>query len=399
MKKVSCQNLDGNFPTWPQFAEDEVEAAANVLRSGRSNYWTGEECTLFEKEFADYIGAKYAISMMNCTVALEAALKVLGIGVGDEVIVTCRSFMASASCIITAGGATPVFADIDPESQNMTAKTIEAVLTPKTKAIICVHLSGWPCDMDPIMDLAKKHNLYVIEDCAQAHGAMYKGRHVGTIGHVSAFSFCQDKIITTGGEGGMITTNDHDIWEKIWTLKDHGKGHDTVFTKKHPPGFRWLHDSFGTNYRMTEMQAAIGRVQLRKMDRWIEQRRTNANILNEAFDHIPSVRLTIPPEDIKHTYYRYYIFIKPEQLKSEWSRDRIIDEIKAKGVPCFSGTCAEMYFEKAFKDAGLQPKERLPVAKEVGETCLMFLVYPTINEELIHHVADIAKSVILEASV
>ncbi|MFA0697837.1 DegT/DnrJ/EryC1/StrS family aminotransferase, partial [Vibrio sp. 10N.222.49.C9] len=182
------------------------------------------------------------------------------VGSGDEVITTPRTFLASASSIVTSG-ASPVFADEDLNSQNITAQSIEAVLTPNTKAVIVVHLAGMPAEMDDIMALSKKHGFYVIEDCAQAHGAKYKGKSVGTIGHIGAWSFCQDKIMTTGGEGGMVTTNDKALWSKMWSYKDHGKSFDAIYNREHPPGFRWLHESFGTNWRMTEMQAVIGRIQ------------------------------------------------------------------------------------------------------------------------------------------
>ena len=294
-----------------------------VLQSGRVNYWTGQEGRKFEEEYAAFVGAKYAVALMNGSVALEAALVALGMAPGDEVVVTSRTFIASASCVIMQGGR-PVMADVEPVSQNITAETIAAALTLRTKGIIAVHLAGWPCDMDPIMNLAREKDLWVIEDCAQANGATYKGRQVGSMGDVAAFSFCQDKIITTGGEGGMVTTNSHDIWDKIWSYKDHGKSFDAVYHREHPPGFRWLHESFGTNWRMTEMQAAIGRMHLRKLPQWLTLRRRNAAVLTDGFSRIPGLRLTIPPPDIEHAYYKYYVFVEPAALKSDWSRDRIM---------------------------------------------------------------------------
>ena len=267
--------VDGGRPVrtqpiapWPVFDEDEIDAVTRVLKSGRVNYWTGEECQAFEREFAAHCGAEYPISLANGTVALELALYAFGIGPGDEVIVPSRTFIASASCAV-ARGAKPVVADIDPVSQNLTADTIRAVMTRQTKAVIAVHLAGWPCDMDPIMDLAKAHGIIVIEDCAQAHGATYKGRPIGSLGDGAAFSFCQDKIMTTGGEGGMFVTSDEVAWENAWAYKDHGKSYEAVFHRQHSPGFRWLHTSFGTNWRMTEMQAAIGRHQLTKLAGWV----------------------------------------------------------------------------------------------------------------------------------
>lgn len=371
--------LNTLFPPWPSFTEEEAEAVRHVLLSNKVNYWTGEEGRAFEKEFAASVGCKYAIALANGTVALDLALKVLGIGPGDKVVVTPRTFLASASCIINAG-ATPVFADVDADSQNIKAETIREVLTPRTRAIICVHLAGWPCEMDAIMALAEEQGLYVIEDCAQAHGAKYKGRAVGTIGQFGAWSFCQDKIMTTGGEGGMLTTNDEALWSKAWSFKDHGKSWNAVYNKQHPLGFRWLHESFGTNWRLTEMQSAIGRIQLRKLPRWIENRRKNASLLTSFFSRIPALRVTDPPSEIGHSYYKYYVFIRPETLKSDWNRDRILEAINAEGIPCFIGSCSEIFLEKAFDNTGLRPKQRLKVAKELGETALMFLVHPTLRE-------------------
>jgi dTDP-4-amino-4,6-dideoxygalactose transaminase len=267
--------LNGPFSPWPSFTNEEAKAVKDVLLSNKVNYWTGSECCEFEKEFAAWAGTEYAVALSNGTLALDVALKVLGIGPGDEVVVTPRTFLASVSCIVNAG-AVPIFADVDRDSQNITAKTISKVLTPRTKAIICVHLAGMPCDMDPIMTLANARGIYVIEDCAQSHGAKYKDRMVGSIGHIGAWSFCQDKIMTTGGEGGMVTTNNRDWWSAIWSFKDHGKSWEAVYERPHPPGFRWLHDSFGTNWRMLEMQAVIGRIQLRKMYEWTSQRQVNA---------------------------------------------------------------------------------------------------------------------------
>lgn len=386
-----------NIFSWPYYEQDEIDAVTKVLSSGKVNYWTGEEGKLFEKEFAEFVGTKYAVALANGTLALEAALLGLDIGSGDEVIVTPRTFMASASCVVMCG-ATPVFADVDPISQNITAEMIKRVITPKTKAIICVHLAGWPCDMDPILALAKEHNLKVIEDCAQAHGAEYKGRKVGSIGDIGAFSFCQDKIMTTGGEGGMLTTNDKDLWEWVWSFKDHGKNYDTVFHHKHPPGFRWLHEDFGTNWRLTEMQSAIGRLQLRKLPNWLERRRRFAKMFNHAFQKIPGLRITIPDENIFHAYYRYYVFTQPENLKSDWSRDKIMQWIIEEGFPCFSGSCSEIYREKAFEKYQLQPKNRLTVAKILGDTSLMFLLHPTLTDELIERIADVTKRVMSQAS-
>lgn len=384
------------FAPWPHFEEDEIEAAVRVLRSGRVNYWTGEEGRLFEKEFATFAGCEYAVAVANGSVALELALYALGIGEGDEVVVTSRTFVASASSVVLRG-AKPVFADVDPNSQNITAESVRAVLTPRTKAIIAVHLAGWPCEMDEIMALARERGLWVIEDCAQAHGATYKGRPVGCLGHVAAWSFCQDKIITTGGEGGMLTTNDRSVWEKAWSYKDHGKSYEAVYHRQHPPGFRWLHESFGANWRMTEMQSAIGRVALRKVPRWVAIRRRHAEILTERFLQTPGLRVTVPPDHIGHAYYRYYLFVRTGSLKPDWSRDRIMVELNQQGIPCNVGSCSEVYLEKSFERAGLQPPQRLPIAKQLGETSLAFLVHPTLSEEDMQEIADTVAKVMHKA--
>jgi hypothetical protein len=380
------------FAPWPSFSKGETEAVARVLESGKVNYWTGDEGRQFETEFAAFTGSKHAIALANGTVALELAQYALGIGPGDEVVVPSRTFIASASCAFMRG-ATAVVADVDRNSQTLTADTIRAVLSPRTRAIVAVHLAGWPCDMGPILELAHEHHLKVVEDCAQAHGAAYKGRPVGSMGHVNAFSFCQDKIMTTGGEGGMLTTNDRDLWSRAWAFKDHGKSYDAVYQRHHPPGYPWLHESFGTNWRLTEMQSALGRVQLQRLPETVLTRQRLAGVLSERFARIPALRLTIPPDNVNHSYYKYYVFLRTEHLREDWSRQRIIDAINAEGVPCFVGSCSEIYLERAFPPE-LRPLERLPVARELGETALMFLIHPTLSENDMHDAADAVEKVL-----
>ncbi|MDV7434701.1 DegT/DnrJ/EryC1/StrS aminotransferase family protein [Acinetobacter baumannii] len=374
--------LNTAFEPWPSFTTEEADAVKNVLLSNKVNYWTGQECRIFEKEFAEFSDTKYAVALANGTVALDVALKALDIGAGDDVIVTSRTFLASASSIVTAG-ANPVFADVELDSQNISRRTIEAVLTPNTKAIICVHLAGWMCDMDPIMQLAAEHGIYVIEDCAQAHGAKYKGKAAGSIGHIAAWSFCQDKIMTTGGEGGMVTTNDEALWKKMWSYKDHGKSYDSIYNKQHPPGFRWLHDSFGTNWRMMEMQAVIGRIQLTHMAEWTKKRTENAEKILKAFDGSPFFSVHTPSVDYVHAYYKCYVQVNLEALPDGWSRDRIMQEINSQEVPCFSGSCSEVYLEHAFDGTPWRPEKRLENAQKLGETSLMFLVHPTLSQDSI----------------
>jgi dTDP-4-amino-4,6-dideoxygalactose transaminase len=381
------------FPSWPTYTQEEANAVSRVLLSNKVNYWTGQECREFEKEFALWTESQYAIALANGTLALEVALDALGISSGDEVVVTPRTFIASASCIV-AMGAVPVFADVDRNTQNITAETIQKVLTPRTKAVICVHLAGMPCDMDPIMDLAKHHGLYVIEDCAQAHGARYKGRSVGSIGHIGAWSFCQDKIMTTGGEGGMVTTNNHAFWSYMWEYKDHGKSWNAVYEKEHPSGFKWLHESFGSNYRMLEMQAAIGRIQLKRMPEWSKKRREYASMIWNAAKRQPWLRVPEVPVWAEHAAYKCYVYVELSELPDGWNRDRIMAEINARGVPCYSGSCSEIYLEKAFDNTGWRPEERLTIAKDLGETSLMFLVHPTLRIEDIKKTCDVIKGIL-----
>lgn len=379
--------LNTPFPPWPNYTKIEADAVSRVVLSNQVNYWTGQECREFEKEFAEFSQTDHAIALANGTLALDLTLKVLDLNSEDEVIVSPRSFIASASCVVTAG-AIPIFADVDVESQNISAGTIEKVISPKTKAIIVVHLAGMPADMDPIMELAKKHNLKVIEDCAQAHGATYKGRSVGSIGHMGAWSFCQDKIMTTIGEGGMVTTNDKALWAKMWSYKDHGKSWESVYEKKHADGFRWLHDSFGTNWRMTEVQAVVGRIQLKAMPEWNAKRQNNAEVLWGKCETKPWLRVPKIPEYIGHGAYKAYAFIKEKNLPINWNRDRVLEILGAQNVPVFSGSCSEIYLEKAFKHSDYVPKNRLPVAKELGETSIMFLIHPTLTSDNIQSYCD-----------
>ena len=399
------------FSPWPCFGDDEIEAVEKVLRYGKVNQWTGSEVTSFEKEYADYVGVKHAVAVANGSLALDMALAILDIGPGDEVIVAPRSFVASASCIALRG-ATPVFVDVDSDSQNITTDTVEEAMSSKTKAVIAVHFAGWPCELDKLRAFCDEHDIYLIEDCAQAHGAgiqkpgvrgrrleddkVCSTRHVGSFGHIAVFSFCQDKIITTGGEGGMLVTDHEDLWRKAWSYKDHGKDYDSVFKKKHPPGFQWLVKSFGTNCRMTEMQAAIGRLMLKKLDQWVKKRRRLAGVLADGFRDIPALRVTTPLEYIYHSYYKYYVFVRPERLRDSWNRDRILMELGKKGIPCGSGGCPEIYLEAAFKNYTYKSRiknyelknRRLPVAKALGETSLMFMVHPTLSKENMHYVVE-----------
>lgn len=383
------------FPGWPVFDAEQIAAVTAVLASGKVNYWTGNEVKEFEREYAAHLGVKHAVAVFNGTIALELIMRALDIGPGDEVIVTPRTFVATASSVLWAG-ARPIFADIDPVSGNVTAGTIRAVLTPRVKAVALVHLGGWPCEMDPIMALAREFNFKVIEDCAQANQAEYKGRRVGSIGDVAAFSFCQDKIITTAGEGGLIATNDGELWERLWALKDHGKSYQAVFNRKHPVGFRWLHEGVGTNGRMTEIQAAIGRDALKKLPAWVDRRTRNAMSYRQVLAGLPAIRILTPPPEVRHSYYRYYVQLDLDRLQPGWNRDRLIGTLSAAGYPCFSGSCCEIYLEQMF--AGIRPADRLPSAQTMSTNSLCFLTHPTLQESDCEQIAGAARALIQAVS-
>ena len=379
---------------WPVYAEDEIAAVEQVLRSGRVNsLHHGEQCQALEGGFAELCGMPHAIALANGTVALELALRALQIGAGDEVIVPARSFFASASCVVAAG-ATPVFADVDPASQNLDPESARAKLTPNTRAILCVHLAGWPCDMAALTDLCDEHGLLLIEDCAQAHGATYDGRPVGSFGDAAAFSFCTDKILSTGGEGGLLLLRDEEAFERAWSYKDHGKDRSRTFAPAGGSQFRWLHGSFGTNWRLTEMQAAIGVAQLRKLSDWIAARRRNAAILSAALENVPGVIVDHPPASSGHAYYKYYARIDTRVLPGEGARDAIASAIAARGPFCGSGSCPEMYLEDAVRTSLFAPAERLPNARELGRSSIMFQCDQTLSAEAIAEIGAIAADVI-----
>ena len=393
------------FAPWPFFSDDEIRAVVAVLKSGKINQWTGREVHAFEEAFARYVGARHAVALANGSLALDMALIALGIGEEDEVIVTPRSFVASAACVALRG-ATPVFADVDPISQNITLDTISKAVGPKTKAVIAVHLAGWPCDLKKMSSFCRQNRMFLIEDCAQAHGALFEGKKAGSFGDCGIFSFCQDKIMTTGGEGGMLVTDNHEIWKKVWSLKDHGKDYELAFSENHDPGFRWLVTSFGTNGRMTEMQAVMGQVMLKKLDGWVEKRRAHADLLTRGFENTPGLRVTVPPPGVHHSYYKYYVFVKQDELQDTWCRDRIIDHLNRAGMPCLTGSCPEIYRERAFENrscrlAGAVSDPAgtafLPVARQLGETSIMFMVHPTLSRAAVQYTVDQVNQIMKQA--
>lgn len=389
-RPASMPEPDPASESWPQFGQDEIAAVTDVLRSGRVNQWTGDRVIRFERAMAERFQSPHAVAVANGTVALELALRALGIGPGDEVIVTPRSFVASAGCVALVG-ATPVFVDVDRDTQNISPATIAPHLTSRTRAVIPVHLAGWPADMEAIMELAHAHRLLVIEDCAQSVGATIDGRPAGSFGHAAAVSFCQDKIITTGGEGGMVLFRDEAAAKRAWAYKDHGKDRDLSRQPAAKPGFRWLHRTIGTNWRLTEMQAAIGLVQIDKLDRWLAARRANAAIWTAALAESPAVRVPAPRNGVSHAYYKLYAFLRPESLKPNTTRDDILEALAAAGVKAFSGSCPEIYREEAFSELETAPQ---PVARELGETSLMFEVHPTLDPERLRATAALARTVI-----
>lgn len=379
------------MPRWPHFDTDDILAVQEVLASGRVNYWTGEHGRQFEREFAAWVGVDHAVAVANGTVALELALHALGVGHGDEVIVPAATFIATASAV-AAVGARPVVVDVDPLSQCLTVDTVRAALTPRTAAVVIVHLAGWPVDVDAIGELARGHGIRVVEDCAQAQGARRDGRSVGALGDVAAWSFCQDKIMTTAGEGGAITTNDRPVWRHCWEHKDHGKNWDSVTAVDPPAGFRWLHDSFGTNARMTEVQAAVGRRQLAKLDGSVARRRRHAAALRSALGGLPALRLPEPPPGVEHAWYRFWAHVHPERLAPGWDRDRVVAAVTAEGVPCALGGCTEIHRERAFA-ACPPPPHPTPVGARLGRTAVVLPVHPTLDERDVEDIAAAVRKV------
>ena len=373
--------------SYPNFNKSSLKKVHRVLKSGRVNYWTGNECKDFEKEFSNYHKVKYSLSVSNGSVALEIALKALNLKKKDSVIVTPRSFVISASCVLNLG-LKPIFADVDDDG-NLSIEGIKKAYNKDVRAIIVVHLNGLSCDLDPILNFVKKNKLFLIEDCSQAHGAIYKGRKVGSFGHISTWSFCQDKIISTGGEGGMILTSNRRLWLKLWSLKDHGKNYKSVFYKKHKIGFKWLHDDLGSNYRMTEIQAAIGREQLKLLDKQIKKRNLIANLyLNGLKEYYlkynilkkPDFKFIIHPlkKNFKkrnqhiHAFYRLNLFINKNKIK----QNELIQQFNKNKIDCGVGSCPEIYREKIFKKLKLNPIKRLSNAKLLGETSITFPINP-----------------------
>lgn len=368
-------------PMWPEYAPDEIAAVVETLRTGKVNQWTGKQVGQFERALAELHEMPFSVALANGSLALEAILRAHRIGPGDEVIVTPRSFIASTSCVDLVG-AKPVFADIDIDSEAITPDTVRPLITDRTKAVIVVHLNGRPADMPGFVELTKRDNILVFEDCAQALGARINGRLVGSFGHASAFSFCQDKIISTGGEGGMALFKDKADWRRAWSYRDHGKDYDIAFKPLPSSGFRWSHTSFGSNGRLTEMQAAIGLRQLTKLSDWISARAMNARKLEQCLAPYPSVHIAPLPPNHQHAFYRFSFRVEPTRLKSGWNRDRVMRALIAEGIPCVSGACPEIYLEGAYAKS-MAWFQRLPNATYLGTTSLVLLVHPTLDDRFL----------------
>lgn len=377
------------LPGWPLFDHEERAAAAEVLTSGRVSYWTGKHGRTFEREFASIVGTRYAVAVSSGTAALELALMSLDIGQGDEVIIPAATSIATPAAAIRCG-AKVVIADVDIRTQCLSKDTVEPLLTPRTRAIIVVHLAGHPAEMSPLLKLAEERGIRVIEDCGQAHGARYFGESVGKFGDIAVWSFCHDKIVTTGGEGGAITTSDLALWRRCWELKEHGRNVSTAHGHQPVVPFAWAHDSFGTNARMTELQAAIGRVQLGRLKDWVTRRQTNAGLLTGVLRELDAVRVDDPPAHIQHSYWRFYAHIRPEALRYGWNRDRVVNAVIAEGIPCGPGGCAEIYREPAFRALPDIPTH-LPVAAQLGSTAFTLPVHPNLG---VNHMADVAEAVV-----
>ena len=373
---------------WPQHEADEVEAVRKVLEAGRTNALVhGEHNRAFEAEFADFVGVPFAIAVSNGTVSIELALRALGVGPGDEVIVPARSFFATTSAVV-AVGAQPVFADVAVDTQNIDPDSVQRLIGTNTRAIICVHLAGLPCDMTRLCEIASANDIFLIEDCAQAHGATWNGRPVGSFGDAGSFSFCTDKIMSTGGEGGMVTLRDEQVWRKAWAYKDHGKDPIELRAPSHsaPGEFRYLHSGFGSNFRMTEMQAVIGRVQLTKLNAWVSRRRENAQALFAQACKSPAILPMRLPNAAAHSYYKAYLRLDLDQLLPGSSRADIIGALMDEGIACGSGSCPDMSREAAFKYLAVMRDANLPNARQLEKETLMFQVDHTLTPEQTAHV-------------
>lgn len=383
---------------WPQHEADEIAAVAQVLQCGRVNALVhGDQNKAFESEFSQFVGMPHAIAVANGTVSLEIALRALGVGRGDEVIIPARSFFATASAVV-AVGADPVFADVEIHTQNINPSSVRRMMSDRTKAIVCVHLAGRPCNLTALGEICSSYGLFLIEDCAQAHGALYNGRPVGSFGDASSFSFCTDKIMSTGGEGGMALFKNKSVWAEAWAIKDHGKMPPDFMPQNIAPAgeFRYLHRSFGSNFRMTEMQAAIGRAQLRKLPKWLEQRRANAETLASAVSGLPGIRVDWHEQNVRAAWYKFYITVDDRELPGGLTRSDILVGLMRLGIQCGSGSCPDMSKEAAFSDLVPRRDGNLPNANWLGARTIMFPVDHLLGEREMMEIAQALKKVLLQ---
>ncbi len=342
---------------WPQHSKKEIYKVLQILKNGNTNYLFGNEGIEFEKEFAEFSNSKYAVALSNGTVALDLAIKSLNLKKNSEIIVTPRSFIASASCILL-NNLKPKFIDVDKNTHNITLEQISKSINKNTSAIICVHLGGMPCNMIEIMKFAKQNDLFVIEDCAQAHGAKIENRSVGSFADISTWSFCYDKIISTGGEGGMITTNNKKLYDFCWSYKDHGKNKKKYVTaKKIKDGkFKFLHDTLGNNFRLTEIQSGLGRIQLMKINQNIKRRNKFSKFIVNKLKDSKIYSFQNSNFSYQHAYYRLYINLNKNHILPKINNIKFINFLLEKNIICGSGSSSEIYKEKCFKNIKVETK-------------------------------------------
>jgi perosamine synthetase len=360
----------------PFIGEIEFEYVVDCLKTN----WLsskGKYIEEFERKFANYCSCQYGVTTTSGTTALHLAIVASGIGKGDEVIVPTFTMISTVFAIVYTG-AKPVLIDSEPETWNIDVGKIEEKITPQTKAILPVHVYGHPCDMEPIEDIADKYGLYVIEDAAEAHGAEYNGRRIGGIGDIGCFSFYANKIITTG-EGGMIVTNNQEIAERSRSLKD------LSFSKEK----RFLHKELGFNYRMTNIQAAIGLAQFNRIDELVEIRRKNAYFYNSLLKDIKGIRLPIEKEWARNVYWMYSILIKED---FGIDRDELIDRLREKGIEART-FFIPMHQQPVFTNMGLFRGERYPVAEEFSQRGLYLPSGSGLTEEQIDYVCTTIKEI------
>ncbi len=409
-----AKSVTNQLTMWPEFDEKAIHSVEEVLRSGKVNYWTGKKGMEFEKKYARWQGSKYAISAGTGTAALHVALSALGVGPGDEVIVPSYTFIATSFSVLQAG-AIPRFADVNIDDHCISIESSERLVNKRTKAMIPVHLYGNVCDMDEIMSFARKHGLYVIEDNAEAFGGEYKGKKTGTISHIAACSFCQNKTFTTGGEGGMVTTDDEDLAWECRSFRDHGYDvKERMNLLELEQRLPYIHNRVGWNYRMTEMQSAIGLAELERMDSWnMPARRRNAHILMDALKDLPQVKyMPVDTEERKDGWFVCAFSLDIENMTCDI--DQFVSAAGAEGAPCWKVFWPQCHTENAFTqkngfgnsgfpftsteytDAGSVDISKVEVPNALWHQDHTFtcFAYPTFTEEDMNQIAAAVVKVI-----